>query len=107
MTGRPPQGAYKPIPIQERVWRAPYDGQDERVLIRAPLPVELIRICERAMRDAPSERFAHAGELATVVSAWLDGVTRRDQAREIVKRALTVETAARDLEDRAESLRAQ
>ena len=59
------------------------------------------------MRPAPAERFAHAGELASVVSAWLDGVTRRDQAREIVKRTLTVETAARDLEARAESLRLQ
>ncbi len=107
MTGRPPQDGFQPIPIQERVWRAPREGEQERVAVRPPIPVELIRICERAMRPAPAERFAHAGELASVVSAWLDGVTRRDQAREIVKRTLTVETAARDLEARAESLRLQ
>ena len=107
MTGRPPEGAYKPIPIQERVWRAPKDGEAERVAIKAPLPIELIQICERAMRDDPAERYADAGELAAVVSAWLDGVTRRDQAREIVKRALGVETTASDLEARAESLRGQ
>ena len=107
MTGRPPEGSYQPIPLQTRVWRAAKEGVEEQVAVRAPLPVELVQICERAMRDEPTERFAHAGELATVVSAWLDGVTRRDQAREIVKRALTVETTARDLQERAESLRAK
>jgi eukaryotic-like serine/threonine-protein kinase len=107
MTGRPPSDGYQPIPIQERVWRAPREGEEERLAIRAPIPVELIRICERAMQPEPAARFAHAGELASVVAAWLDGVTRRDQAREIVTRALAIETAARDLEERAGSLRTQ
>ncbi len=61
-----------------------------------PLPDELVAVCERALAFEPGDRYAHAGEMAVALAAWLDGAQRRAQAEVAVSRAraLLVELTA-------------
>ncbi|MEM7245966.1 MAG: bifunctional serine/threonine-protein kinase/formylglycine-generating enzyme family protein [Acidobacteriota bacterium] len=51
------------------------------------LPEELVACCRRAIAWRPEDRHATVLELAADLSAWLDGVRRREQALAIVAHA--------------------
>ena len=96
--------------------RPPYVGPSESVVARvktgapapiaevarnvAPLPPELVAICERAMQRDIADRYRNADALARDVVAWLDGAERREQALVILARA-------RDIQPRIAQLRAE
>lgn len=77
--------------------RRPYLGGSTEVLDQilksnpAPLPstvpVGLTAICKRAMRRAPSKRYADAGALSVELRGWMDGAARRERALELLAAA--------------------
>jgi len=110
--------------------RAPYRGTSEEVMtalvsgppVRVadaaeggpPLPVELVSVCERAMRREIAERYESAEALASDVVAWLDGVRRReealaalDQARALDSEVAALRAQASDAHARARTLLAE
>jgi serine/threonine protein kinase/formylglycine-generating enzyme required for sulfatase activity len=73
----------------------------------APIPRELITICERAMSHAPEQRYADAGALAADVGAWLEGALRRQTALAIVREARELEPRIEAHRREAAALRAE
>jgi eukaryotic-like serine/threonine-protein kinase len=51
------------------------------------LPDELVAACERAMSREKSDRFASVDDFAKIISDWLEGAKKREQALEIVLEA--------------------
>jgi serine/threonine-protein kinase len=66
-----------------------------------PLPIELVAVCERAMRREIAERYETADALAADVVAWLDGVRRRDHALAVLERARLLDPEIAALSARA------
>ena len=99
----------------------PFEGSDahaviDRVLVGErrswvagawAIPDELKAVCDRAMALDPAQRFQSAAELATEIRAWLDGARRREQALELVERALADVRRAEQLRDQAADLDAE
>ena len=54
---------------------------------RPPIPAALMEVIDRAMARNPADRYAHAGELAEVVGAWLRGLEKRRAARALCREA--------------------
>jgi eukaryotic-like serine/threonine-protein kinase len=79
------------IPTHSEVSRDTKDSmQDhERYFSKsgAPLPFELVKICEKASAFEAIDRFTTVLELTKVLGAWLDGSQKRQQALEIVNQA--------------------
>lgn len=67
----------------------------------APLPFELVKICEKALAFEATDRFATVLELTKVIGAWLDGSQKRQQALEIVNRAHQLNEEIQALQQRA------
>jgi eukaryotic-like serine/threonine-protein kinase len=72
-----------------------------------PLPAALVAAAERAMCRDPDDRFAQTDALAAEVRAWLEGVRKREQALEVVERAVAKGPVARALRLEATTLRKQ
>lgn len=53
----------------------------------ASLPEELVTACERAMSRDKSDRYSSLDEFGQVISGWLEGAKKREQALEIVEEA--------------------
>lgn len=70
-----------------------------------PLPATLVKLCEQAMERAPEDRLESARHFADAVSSWLEGLTRRDRAMELVRHAHTHEAEALRLRQQAEESR--
>ncbi len=70
----------------------------DRATLRGP--DELVRLVVEATRALPELRPRHAGEVATGLANWLDGVQRRSAGLELV-------TRARALRPQADALRAE
>ncbi len=70
-----------------------------------PLPNELVSACERAMARNPEDRYQTAAAMATDIEAWLEGARKREQALEVVKKALATEEEAQSLWELASRLR--
>jgi serine/threonine-protein kinase len=106
--------------------RAPYDGHDQYAILvqvlrgpphpvaggatrrqGAPLPMELVDACERAMAREPAERFDSATALGEEIQAWLDGARKREQALEITENALAGVEEAAQMVERAGALQAE
>ncbi|MBA2664242.1 MAG: SUMF1/EgtB/PvdO family nonheme iron enzyme [Bradymonadaceae bacterium] len=100
--------------------RPPFEGANSSAIIlqviegieRIPgealgAPVELQRICMKAMALEPSKRYESAAELAVDVVSWLDGAGRRDRAWELVAKAGELTPIVAELERRADELSAQ
>jgi eukaryotic-like serine/threonine-protein kinase len=68
------------------------------------LPEELISACEKAMSRNIFERYESATELAQVISDWLDGAKKREQALEIVMEAMSLTDKRKDLEKQSKRL---
>lgn len=71
----------------------------------APLPRDLVVICDKAMAFERPDRYADAGEIAADLGAWLEGVRRRDRALAIVHEAAKLEPEIQELRVRAAVLR--
>jgi eukaryotic-like serine/threonine-protein kinase len=54
------------------------------------LPAELVAVCNQAMAREPADRFRDAGELASQLADWLDGAHRKEQALQVVRRAIAL-----------------
>lgn len=74
-----------PHDIVRRVLHGPPTPIDD--VARREAPAELFPLCSKAMERAPSDRFAHAGELMIAMRDWLDGQGRQERARTIVVNA--------------------
>ncbi len=80
LSGRPPRLG----PLHEVMEQARRGAQPPPI---HRVDLELWRIVTRAMASDPAHRHAHAGELLAELSAWLDGVRRRERALELVAEA--------------------
>ncbi len=83
LAGEPPFGSDQPIAVLHRMLT-----QAPRPFPAVPPPPEeLTVIARRALSRAPGDRYAHAGEMAAAVHAWLDGADRRRKALAAVEAA--------------------
>jgi eukaryotic-like serine/threonine-protein kinase len=64
-----------------------------------PLPMELVRICEKAMSRKPENRYETADEMAKPLRAWLDGLENRERALSAVRRAKKLSSEVRRMKD--------
>ena len=62
-----------------------------------PLPLELIEACETAMEREQDQRYSTVEEFAQVLSDWLDGSKKREQALKVVEDALSLDIEREDL----------
>ncbi|MEZ4321954.1 MAG: bifunctional serine/threonine-protein kinase/formylglycine-generating enzyme family protein [Myxococcota bacterium] len=69
------------------------------------LPVDLVRIAERAMDPEPESRFQDAQQLGVEIANWLDGAERRESALRAVSRAADRRREAKRLRRSAARLR--
>ncbi len=85
LAGRPPFDGPDTVAVLAKVRSgerpAPIQGQ-------LPLPRALVDLCERAMQPDPEARYPDAAALTADVHAYLDGATRRAQARALLDSAL-------------------
>lgn len=72
-----------------------------------PVDPELERICLRALRTDPDDRYADAGEMARELAAWLGDVRRREQALTFVDEARRLSKEAGLAEEQAVAKRAE
>ncbi|MSP73703.1 MAG: hypothetical protein EXR76_16340 [Myxococcales bacterium] len=80
------------VPLQPSSlgFMVPRPAPSPRVVVspnHPPLPDELVAVCERALAFDPGDRYAHAGEMAVALAAWLDGAQRRAQAEVAVSQS--------------------
>lgn len=87
LSGEPPYRGSSGAVVAEVLAGPPPPLLSRRPPDGAALDMELVQLCERAMARDPAERFADAGELAGALTAWLDGVQRRERARAVVSEA--------------------
>ncbi|MFO0589962.1 MAG: bifunctional serine/threonine-protein kinase/formylglycine-generating enzyme family protein [Polyangiaceae bacterium] len=100
LAGRPPfEGSAQEIWSRIQEGAPPLDELDA--------PAELASICARAMAREPAERYAHAGEIAAEIEAFLSGARRREMALRKLAEALSHAPEIASLRARAEGLRAQ
>ena len=69
-----------------------------------PLPKELIRACEKAMSRERDDRYQTVTDFAKVLSDWLDGAKKREQALKVVEAALELDKTRREMRARANVL---
>ena len=69
-----------------------------------PLPDELVEACEKAMQRDKEARHASAEEFAQIISDWLEGAKKREQALKIVDEALELEQTRREMRKKAKAL---
>lgn len=100
-----------PIPTQVEFGRETPDLETdyERYFSNrgAPIPVELVRICEKALAFEACDRFASVVELSKALGAWLDGSQKRSQAIQEMNRAELLSKKISELSLKASHLRAQ
>jgi serine/threonine protein kinase/formylglycine-generating enzyme required for sulfatase activity len=99
----------------------PYEGSDQTIWARllnaqsADLSSyrkhqgspELARICEKAMRHQPDDRYGDAASLRNEVREWLDDARRRDRALALVQQARDMAPQIETMLNRAQDLRAR
>lgn len=105
LSGRPPYTGTTGLEVVHAVRRGPPPPLARWTRAGAPLPEELVQICEQAMERTPEDRFAEAGALAAAVEAWLDGARRREAALALVAEAEALNLQCQALEDRAATSR--
>ncbi|TNE50876.1 MAG: protein kinase [Deltaproteobacteria bacterium] len=71
------------------------------------IPPELLRVCQKAMAFEPKERYAHAGELAKEITAWLDGSQKREHASQWVEKAKRLYPEIQNFRERAKNKQEQ
>ena len=74
---------------------------------KVALPEELIRACERAISRDKHERFATVAELGSVISDWLEGAKKREQALKVVNEGPVMEQRQHELEATSKILQAE
>jgi len=101
LAGRPPLegGAVQVFRRIVGAGPAPLDERDA--------PAELCVICARAMAKEPADRYAHAGQLAAEIEAFLSGARRRAHALEKLAAAMAHAPAIAADRARATELRAE
>ncbi len=87
LTGRPPYEGTSALGVLRQVLAGPPVPVVEAVKQGAPVPAELVSICERAMMREIGARYPDAGVMAEEVVGWLDGARRREQALAAVGKA--------------------
>ena len=73
--------------------------------LRVRLPDELVEACEKAMAREQYERYHTVAEFGKVLSDWLDGVKKREQALKIVQEALELDKEYAAMKERAKILK--
>jgi len=98
LAGRPPHDG----PTSEEIVAAVLAGPPPP--LAAEVPPELARLCEAALAREPAARGTAEG-FARALEAWLDGVHRRERAREVVEAGRTQFAEAGALHTQAAALR--
>lgn len=70
-----------------------------------PLPDELVEACEKAMAREKTDRYSSVEEFSQILSDWLEGAKKREQALKIVDEALELEETKREMREKARELR--
>ncbi len=108
LIGRPPYTSQSEWKQALQQATSPWDhGVDGLGGIDAEVPDELAAICARAMAPEPNDRYADAGALAGVITAWLDGARRRERALDKLQSIMPVRRSMLDKNARAAAYRAQ
>ncbi|MED5374637.1 MAG: SUMF1/EgtB/PvdO family nonheme iron enzyme [Myxococcota bacterium] len=100
--GHRPYKEVTPDKVLSAVLRGPPRTPVDSVPTR---PQELRRICARAMSRDREDRYANGQKLADAVQSWLDGSRLREQAREEVDGARTLNREAAELQHQAATIR--
>jgi len=98
LAGRPPYTGGGIEAVQQIVAAAP-PSIEELARGGPPVPAELVRAAERAMRREIGERCS-AEDLATDVLAWLDGARRREEALRVLEQGRALSPAVAELRAR-------
>ena len=69
-----------------------------------PLPEELIAACERCMQRERDDRYTSVAELSQVISDWLDGAKKREQALKVTEAAIDLTEKREELEKQSNLL---
>ncbi|MEC8276825.1 MAG: serine/threonine-protein kinase, partial [Myxococcota bacterium] len=126
LTGRPPYVGSSGLHVLQQVLSGPpqsiresYTSQsiktfnfqsiDELLSVKEglPLPDVLVEACQRAMSRDKIHRFRSVVEFTKVLSDWLDGSKKRDEALNVVESALSLTQQMRNLESQAAQLAAE
>lgn len=97
LAGRPPVEG-----VGRKAVMAIRQGPPVLDLDRPGVPEPLAAICRKALARRAQDRYAHAGELADAVLAWLDSAHQRDQALALVQRAEALGPQIAALHERAQ-----
>lgn len=100
LSGRPPYIASRAEDILAQV----LDGTLKPPTAEAPLPQVLVAICCRAMAVSPAARFQDVAALIEEVTAWQDGIRRRERASQLLQE--TQQLRERVRQQRAQALTA-
>ena len=103
-TGIPPYTGTDGMEIVYKIREAPPTPITSFQSMPAPVPQELMEICDKAMSREKEERYATVSKLISAVTDWLDGVKKRERALNIVKEAIEKNTTINELQKRASLL---
>ncbi len=103
LAGRPPYAGSAKAVLEQVIAGPP----DPLVLTHARVPEALVAACARAMDRSMDARHPDAEALAREVTAWLDGVARRERALALTERANALTPKLAALRSRAAAIRAE
>lgn len=81
------------------------DSWDNTQYQGPPLPDELVEACEKAMARKKEDRYPSVEEFSLVLSDWLEGAKKREQALKIVQEALALEQTRQEMKEKAQMLK--
>lgn len=97
LSGRPPYTGLRTGDILAQVLA----GELSPPTAGAPLPQALVATCRRAMATAPGERFQDVESIISEVTAWQDGIQRRDRATQLFEETARLRERVRMLRKKA------
>lgn len=103
-TGVPPYKGTDGMEIIHKIREAPPIPLSSHSSLRAPIPQELLEICDKAMSRKKEDRYATVSVLLAALTDWLDGVKKREKALELVKEAMHKQERIEELTSEAERL---
>ena len=69
-----------------------------------PLPEELVVACEKAMSRNLADRYSSVQAFADVITDWLDGAKKREQALKVTEAAIDLTKKREELEKQSKRL---
>jgi eukaryotic-like serine/threonine-protein kinase len=87
--GQPPYNGKDEFEVLEKVLSdEPIQFNKNSIKSSFPIPNEILTACKKSMSRNPDARFNSVDELSKVISDWLNGAKKREQALSIVAEAM-------------------